>query len=176
MIRYYIKYAFRNFSSKLSVSLGSLLTLVLGTVCISLLFTYVYNERSMDKFNSRSGDIYLTVNRINEGSEWRPVEVDAYFEFDYRNYPELESLTSFKKYGSGDLRIRFDNQTYFPEGIVTDSSFFEIFDFSLKRGDKENLLKDPDGILITEKFARQLFGEKDPIGKNITVILREEMD
>jgi putative ABC transport system permease protein len=176
MIRYYIKYAFRNFSSKLSVSLGSLLTIVLGTVCISLLFTYVYNELTMDKFHSRSGDIYITVNRSNEGGEWRPLEADAFFKFDYRNYPELEGLTSIKKYGGGDLRIRYNNLTYFPEGIVTDSAFFKIFDFSLIRGHQERLLKDPDGILITEKFARQLFGENDPIGKSVKVILREEIE
>src|SRR5690606_21042831 len=117
MIRYYIKYAFRNFSSKLSVSLGGLLTLVLGTVCISLLFTYVYNELSMDKFHSRSGDIYLTVNRTNEGSEWRPIEISTFFKFDYKDHPELEGLTSLNKYERGELRMRVDNQTYFPEGI-----------------------------------------------------------
>lgn len=176
MIRYYIKYAFRNFSSKLSVSLGSLLTLVLGTVCISLLFTYVYNELSMDKFHSRSGDIYLTVNRTSEGSEWTPVAPDSYFKFDYRDYPELEGLTSFTKYGSGELRIRVDNHIYFPEGIVTDSVFFRIFDFPLKRGDRDQPLKDPDGILITEKFAGLLFGETDPMGKNITVIPQDEVE
>src|SRR5690606_6994019 len=102
--------------------------------------------------------------------------ISTFFKFDYKDHPELEGLTSLNKYERGELRMRVDNQTYFPEGIVTDSVFFRIFDFSLIRGDKDQAVKNPDDIVITEKLASQIFGEKDPMGKNITVMLRQEIE
>lgn len=53
--------------------------------------------------------------------------------------------------------------------MVTDSLFFKVFDFKLKIGDVNNLLNDPDAILLTENFAKIIFGEEDPIGKTIDV-------
>ena len=172
---FYIKYAFRNFRSKLSVSLGSLLTLLLGTVCISLLFTYVYNELSMDKFHSRGGDIYAMVIRTNEGSEWRPIEARLFFNFDYRDYPSLEKATFIRKYKKEEIKLGYEGKTYMPEGIVSDSLFFDVFDFEVKRGDGKEAMRSEDGILLTEKLAQQIFGNQDPMGKVIKVNVRGEL-
>ena len=176
MILHYIKYAFRNFRSKLSVSLGSLLTLLLGTVCISLLFTYVYNELSMDKFHSRGGDIYAMVIRTNEGSEWRPIDASRFFNFDYRDYPSLEEATVIRKYRKEEVKFIYEGRTYMPEGIVSDSLFFDVFDFEVKRGDGKEAMRSEDGILITEKLAQQIFGDQDPMGKVIKVNVHGEIE
>ncbi|QDH81281.1 FtsX-like permease family protein [Echinicola soli] len=176
MIFHYIKYAFRNFRNKLSVSLGSVLTLLLGTVCISLLFTYVYNELSMDKFHSRGKDIYAIVNRANEGSEWTPIGASSFFNFDYRNYPSIEKATSIRKYREEEIKLIYEGRTYMPEGIVSDSLFFDVFDFEVKRGEGKEAMRSEDGILITEKLSQQMFGHQDPIGQVIKVDVRGEME
>ncbi|WP_186754011.1 ABC transporter permease [Echinicola salinicaeni] len=175
MILHYIKYAFRNFRSKLSVSIGSLLTLLLGTVCISLLFTYVYNELSMDKFHSRGKDIYAMVIRTNEGSEWQPIDGSSFFDFDYRDYPSLEKATVIRKYRKDEIKLTYEGRTYLPEGIVSDSLFFDVFDFEVKRGNGKEAMRSEDGILITEKLAQQIFGNQDPMGEVITVDVRGEI-
>ena len=47
--------------------------------------------------------------------------------------------------------------------LVQIALFFEVFSFALIDGHLENALKDPSGVLITEKTTRKYFGEEDPM-------------
>ena len=59
MLKHYIKFAIRNFFSNKVIFAGSLATLCLGALCISLLFSYVHNELTIDDFHKRKKDIYV---------------------------------------------------------------------------------------------------------------------
>ena len=54
--------------------------------------------------------------------------------------------------------------------MLTDSTFFNFFDFELTKGDKRTVLDAPDKCVITERLARRLFGEKDPIGESLQIV------
>ncbi|HLF34312.1 MAG TPA: ABC transporter permease [Cyclobacteriaceae bacterium] len=54
-------------------------------------------------------------------------------------------------------------------GFWAESSFFNIFSFQLIDGNPETALKDPYSVVVTEKTARKLFGDEDPIGKTIVM-------
>ena len=64
MLKHYIKFALRNFRSNKIIFGGSLLTLCLGALCISLLFSYVHNELSMDDFHKHKEDVYMVTKEI----------------------------------------------------------------------------------------------------------------
>ena len=174
MLKHYIKFAFRNFKSNRIIFGGSLLTLCLGALCISLLYSYVPDQLNMDDFHERQKDIYAITIKRNSQSLPEVDTPNSYVGFDYNDYPELESFTSIEKYKKGELKLTYENTTFSAEGIVTDSTFFKIFDFKLKVGDEETVLKDPDALLLTEKFATKMFGNEDPIGKIIAVKNRRE--
>ena len=60
--------------------------------------------------------------------------------------------------------------TYKDQKIVSqigfaDPGFFNMFSFPLLKGDKNNLLNDANSIVITQKYAKTLFGNEDPIGQ-----------
>ena len=57
MLKYYLKHAIQNFRSKKLISAGSIITVFLGALCISLLFSYFRHELSMDGFHKREDDI-----------------------------------------------------------------------------------------------------------------------
>jgi len=57
MLKHYIKIAFRNFKSNRLIFTGSIVTVFLCALCISLLFTYVHNELTMDDFHKREKDM-----------------------------------------------------------------------------------------------------------------------
>lgn len=69
MIKYYIKFAFRNFRSNKIIFAGSLATLCFGALCISLLFSYIYNELTMDDFHERGQDIYMVAMKQSPQSD-----------------------------------------------------------------------------------------------------------
>ncbi|MEP5611752.1 MAG: FtsX-like permease family protein [Cyclobacteriaceae bacterium] len=60
------------------------------------------------------------------------------------------------------------NQAFYEEGIYwSDSNFFDFLSFDLKYGEVENQLKNLNSIVLTEKTAKKIFGEENPIGKAI---------
>ncbi|QGY44683.1 FtsX-like permease family protein [Maribellus comscasis] len=174
MLKHYLKYAIRNFKSNRLVFAGSIATVFLGALCISLLFTYIRNELSMDNFHKREKDIYLITLKDSPESKPEAWEADLFFKFNYKDYPEIESFTDVKKYREGEIKFTYNEHSFSPEGIVADSSFFEVFDFPLKVGDKAAILHDPDAIIFSQNMAKKIFGDENPIGKYVTITTREQ--
>ena len=172
MLKFHLKLAFKNFKSNRLVFGGSIATIFLATLCISLLFSYTQNELSMDDFHKRKNDIYLITFQESKGSNPEVWEASRFFNFNYKDYPEIENLTAFKKYKEGEIKFTYDERSYSPAGIIADSVFFEVFDFKLTAGNKATVLHDPDAIVISQNFAKKIFGDKNPIGKPITVTTR----
>ncbi|MBN2775732.1 MAG: ABC transporter permease, partial [Prolixibacteraceae bacterium] len=173
MLKHYLKTAIRNFRNNKLIFAGSIITVFLCVLCLSLLFTYIHNELTMDDFHKRKKDIYLMTVQQSPGSEIEAIMADLFFQFNYKDYPEIENLTSVKKYRNGDIVFKYGEKAISSEGIVADSMFLKIFDFRLKGGDN-NILNDPNSVVISEKFALQLFGNDDPVGKMVKVTERRE--
>src|SRR5690606_33731707 len=97
------------------------------------------------------------------------IDADMFFKFNYKEYPELESFVGIQKYPKGSLKLIHDGIVFTSEGLVADSTFFQIFNYELKIGSK-NVLAEPDAIVLSEKFAKKIFNDENPIGKEIKVI------
>ena len=131
MLKHYIKFAFKNFKSNKVIFLGSLATLCLGALCISLLFTYVYNELTKDDFHNNKKRIYLEVFKHSPNGEWGnpPPSIDI----DYSIFPEVETSISLPKLSKKykNATIYHEENSYYLDGIIADSTFFNIFNFDL---------------------------------------------
>ncbi|WP_297094834.1 ABC transporter permease [uncultured Draconibacterium sp.] len=169
MLKHYLKYAIRNFRSNRLIFAGSILTVFLCALCISLLFTYVHNELTMDDFHKREKDIYMVTYKDAPESKPEVWEASLFFDFEYAKYPEVEAYVTLKKYQKGEIKFTYNESSFSPAGMVADSTFFEVFDFELARGDKENVMHDPEALIFSKEFARKVFGDEDPIGKNVVV-------
>ena len=169
MFLYYLKSVFRNFKSNPIVFAGSIFTIFLSSLCISLLFTYVRNELSMDDFHHREKDIYLMTIQASPESRKEIIDASLFFKFDFKKYPEIENLVAVKKYQAGEVKLTVDETSFSPEGIIADSTFFSVFDFRLIVGDEKTVLKNPDAVVLTEDFARKLFGKENPVGKTVKI-------
>ena len=60
--------------------------------------------------------------------------------------------------------------------LLVDSTFFQFFDFELEAGDRLTALDAPDKCVITERLAKRLFGDKDPIGEPLQIMGDREVD
>ncbi|MFI1772747.1 ABC transporter permease [Thalassobellus citreus] len=167
MLKHYIKFAFRNFRSNKVIFAGSLATLCLGALCISLLFSYVHNELTMDDFHKREKDIYMVIMKESPKSDWSNP-----YRFIPEDYPEIESATSLIFYKENDTKLKYNENIYLPKGMVVDSSFFKVFDFKLKYGDKNTILEDAESIILSKNYSKKLFGESNPIGQSVYIETR----
>ncbi|MGE5943529.1 MAG: ABC transporter permease [Flavobacteriales bacterium] len=164
MLKHYFKFAIRNFRSNKTIFAGSLATLCLGALCISLLFSYVYNELTMDEFHENIDNVHMVLMKTSPQTEWQ-----SPYRFNTLDYPEIEHSTGIIPFTEDELKFRYNDKTYTPLSIVVDSSFFKVFDFNLKIGDKNTILKDFQSVILTEAFSTKIFGSENPIGKEVVV-------
>jgi putative ABC transport system permease protein len=174
MLRNYLKYAIRNFKSNRLIFAGSIVIVFLSTLCITLLYSYLHNELTMDGFHNRVKNIFMFT--VKESPEMNPISLSPkdFFNFNFKEYPEIEDATSIIKLNKGNVILTYGDLSYTSEGIATDSSFFKIFNFNLIIGNKKSILQDKDAAILTEEFARKLFGKEDPINKVIEIKTGEQ--
>jgi putative ABC transport system permease protein len=53
-------------------------------------------------------------------------------------------------------------------GLMTDASFFEVFNFPLEKGNQQTALNDARAIVLTHNAAEKLFGQQEPLGQTIS--------
>src|SRR6056297_1933356 len=150
MFKHFIKIAFRSFRGNPFIFAGSIVTVFLCALCISLLFTYVHNELTMDNFHQREKDIYLITVQQSPQSQVELMAASRSFDFNVKEYPEIENLTRLQKYNKNRLKFVVGESVYSPEGLIADSSFFKVFDFKLKIGDETTILSEPGAVILTE--------------------------
>lgn len=83
--------------------------------------------------------------------------------------PEVEEVVRILSIGKSLIKYN-DNSIYSEDLILTEPSFFDVFDFRLKKGDLATCIKNPNTAILTEKMAKKIFGSEDPIGKTFSAI------
>lgn len=136
-----------------------------------LIFMFVKYELSYDKHFEKSQRVYRIVSEVTKSDGGKMVVPTSLSEIAHimpEQLPEVES--AFRLYGDEDYKVEVDGR-FFPERTLyyTDSSFFNILDFEILSGDAQKALTTPNAIIITEKAAKTFYGDKDPVGKNITI-------
>lgn len=176
MIENYILTAFRILKRNLGFTIINILGLAVGMATFLLLFLWISNELSYDKFVPGYRNIYRvnTIIHSPNKSETHGLTVAALPRYLKNNFPEVESYTrlaSFQFLTRTGMYFKTEagQGCYEPNGYLADSAFFNIFDVPLITGDKNQVLKDPNTIVITESMARKHFGNQNPVGKLVTI-------
>ena len=172
----------RNYRSNLLIFTG----LVIGLTSCLVLYTKIKYELSFDSFHTQNKNIYRIVRvtsgleYTNGGLEYRTgvhFPLPAIFK---KSIPELkDEVTMFYMYGQ-KISIPTQDSTSeksfdIDDGIVmTEPSFFNIFDFGHSgikwlRGNDRMVLDKPFAAVITEKTARKLFLNEDPLGRDLII-------
>ena len=141
--------------------------LVVSLMFIILMGDYTWRQYSIDSWHKNADRIYLTGN--DEDFFMWPQAAQEIKEM----CPEVEQTCCVMsqrgriKYGQREVK-EGDKEN----GIImlTDSTFFRFFDFDLLEGDKLTALDAPDKCVITQRLAKRLFGEKNPIGEALQIV------
>ena len=172
MLVNYIKIAFRNLFINKVYSLINITGLGLGMAVVILISLLAYDEYSFDRFHKNLDSIYrlAEIQKQEDGLHKVAVTPGPLAEALKNDFKEIEQTLRIGQQGG---LLQNGKQRLETEILVVDPSFFTIFDFKLISGSTKKLFESPDEIVLTEKSAAILFGDKwqqkNIIGSMITL-------
>ncbi len=168
MFKNHLKIALRNIWKHKGYSFINITGLAIGVAACLLLFLWVQDEMSFDRYHEKAKQIYRVSSQYeSEGKVRRSAKTSAPVgPALVSEFPEIEKSVRFSRNG---FVVSYQNKRFMEEVYFTDPEVFEVFTFPLVKGIPKNVLNEPYSIVISEEMSRKYFGEEDPLGKIITL-------
>lgn len=163
-----LKYSLRSFKRQRAYIIINILGLSIGIACSLLIALYVINEASYDKYNVKKDRIFRAIlNGKIGGQELTVTSSPAVMgPTMLKEFPEIEDF--LRMTGRGPTVIEYNDKVFTEDHIIeADSSFFNFYSIPVLKGDIKNLLNAPRKAVLTESTAKKIFGEENPIDKQI---------
>ena len=168
MIKLLLINALRSIVKQMPYSFVNVLGMTIGVASVLMVLIWIAVETSYDKFHTDHERLYR-VNMIlrtpNKDINSPVINAPAGPEYK-REFPVIENSVRFDVYS---LSAIYNEKVTKLQVFFTDSTFFDLFTFELTEGDKKSCLESSQGIVLTEKAAKKIFGSDDPIGKGVMI-------
>jgi len=169
MLHTSIKTGWRNLVRGRAFSVINITGMAVGMAAAILILLWIQNELSFDRFHKKKDRIYAAFSRVE-----REGKTDAWYGTSMllapvleASYPEVEATARINQVGA--FVFHTDARHLESHGYITDPAFLKIFDFPLLQGDAATALSSTRSVVITESFARKLFGTEEAMGKMLRV-------
>ena len=157
-----IKLVFRSVLSFRMYSIVNVIGLALGLVCVITIFRYVYGEFTVDGHNKKLNRIFITASETSIlPGELRFHGIYSRNMFDIIDNSGIEKTSIFIRVDNDNIEV--EDRIHKTTVLKADSNFFKLLDFPVISG-IENLTH-PQSALITQSFAKKIFGNQNPVGK-----------
>lgn len=130
---------------------------------VILISIYTVQELSTDKFHEKAERIYVLGNE-----EMAATGVPIAYRLQSR-YPEIEKVCPMVMSDFASHIVRVGEKKVKAALCFSDSTFFDLFSFNLINGDRSRVMEARNSAVISETFARKLFGQDNPIGQSIRI-------
>jgi putative ABC transport system permease protein len=133
--------------------------LAISMAACLILALFIWNEWNHDTFHTNINSIFrVTELRSQDSKKYHIATTPASLSIAIqKEYPEVINTVRFSQIS--DI-VKAGNKTFEENQIqFCDNSLFEVFNFSLIKGDPKLALTSPGDILITESIADKYFGE-----------------
>ena len=137
--------------------------LTVGITCCLMIFLFIKHELSYDNFHKNGKDIYRVVrtSEMDGSNDKKDIAwLSGPYSIALRNdYPDAVKRA---------VRVKPDNDLFSYNNIsfnekhvyITDSDFFQLFDFPLIQGNPSTVLNDPASIVLTASTAKKYLAIK----------------
>lgn len=173
MIKNYFKIAWRSLLKYKGYSFINIFGLATGMACSLLIFLFVKDELSYDRYHKNAPTIYRVVKDfINDDGSRIPDATSpaALAPAMQREIPEVEGVTRLMPNWGGSWLVEYGDKKITEQKFWrADSNFFDVFTYSFIKGNPKTALNDVTSVVITETVAKRYFGNEDPMGKTLKI-------
>ncbi len=170
MLKNFFINAIRNMRKYIGSVILNVTGLVIGLTSFLFITLYVINELSYDRFHDNYKNIYRpkVVGRMSGGEIDQAITAAPMAQAMLNDYPEV--IHAIRVTRMGAWLIRFGDKKFNEDGVLfADSTFFDVFDFKLLKGDPGSALVRPRSMVLSEEFSKKYFGDQDPMGQRMSV-------
>jgi putative ABC transport system permease protein len=171
MIRNYLTIAFRNIIKHSFYALINIFGMTIGIAACLMIFLYVADELSYDRFHRDADRIFqvglhgkVGDQDIKTSTTCPPLALALIDEV-----PEVEAVTRIIPFYN-DPAVRYKEKAFTEKEVIfADSNFFEFFTFKLLEGDPATCLKEPRSVVLSEQLVTKYFGKEPALGKVVII-------
>jgi putative ABC transport system permease protein len=167
MIKSYFKTAWRNMTRNKLTTFINVFGLAMGLSCSLLIWLWVSDETSYNRFLPGVKDIYEA--HVNAPFNGDTITITAspgpLAEALQNSIPQVEQAT--KTAYSRDVLLTVGNKSIKEQGCYATTGFFKVFPFKTIDGNPDKAIATIDQIVITRKIAEKYFNTTQAVGKTI---------
>lgn len=178
MLRRNLITAFRNILGNKTYSLINIVGLSIAMAVSFLILLYLINEFSYEKVHEKRDQIYrvLCAVEYNDKENLHGNNFGLLVPTMKKDIPEIKNATIFESVTPNPFFVKTDDEYILETGSIymAHKDFFDIFTLPVNQGNASLLFENPNSLVITERIAKKYFGDKNPIGESIILLINTE--
>jgi putative ABC transport system permease protein len=161
MFKTNLKIAWRNLLKDKQFTILNILGLSAGLACALLIFLWVSDELTYDKFFTNNNRLYKLMEQRNNNGDISYSEESSGELSDAvkRTIPEVEYASAVAPPGwFPQNTLSVNDKNIKASGQYAEKDYFNIFSFRLIEGNKDNVFDNKNSIVLSDELANKLFG------------------
>lgn len=158
----------RNLSKNKFYNSVNMIGLVIGMTCFIFITLYQNYEHSYDNWDAEFKKVYRS-GRMFSAEELTISTAPPFGPALKGLSPDVEQMVRVRQAWEDVLLKTASGEFYETNYYKVDSTFFEVFPYTLKYGDKRTALLKRESIVLSEALSKRLFGAVNPIGQTVLV-------
>ena len=176
MWRNYLTVGFRALAKNKTYAFINIFGLALGLAACLMILLYVRYEQSYDSWLPNAENVYQVHSTYTDpdtgeqgGFQMSPIPVGITLK---KDFPQIEKFGY--AFSGKAVAYRAGEVTSTDNVLYTDGNLLDILQLPLSKGDRATALTEANTIVLTESEARKQFGDADPVGRTLTLVLAGE--
>jgi putative ABC transport system permease protein len=174
MLQNFLLIAWRNLIKHKTFSLLNILGLTIGLACGILIFLYVQQQLSYDRFQPRADQVFRVNLRFArpgdqvQGGPYAPPGLAGALQ---EAIPEIKGVTRLLALNSeAQSVIQHQKNAFFEQNVFyADSNFHQVLSLTYLEGNPATALQQPASVVLTRATARKFLGKQSALGATLHI-------
>lgn len=173
MLNNYFKTTLRSMMKNPLSSFINVFGLAVAIGACMVTYAFIDFDLGIDRFHENKDELFLSTHYVNrEGKEELYGNAPAPLAAMIKN--DFSSIENVTRIHNGNAVIKYGDNVFHESVRYVDPSFLDMFTFPLKWGVSSSL-SDVNSIILSEEMSEKYFGDENPVGEEIKVILGNDV-